>query len=125
MNIEMIIELLVIPIMVALGYFVSAFLRAKGNEIMTKTDNEIAKKYISMITETVANCVTATNQTYTESLKQTGSFNKDAQKEAFQRTFNAAMAILSKDAKLYIQEMTGDLNTYLTQLIEAEVNRQK
>ena len=61
MNIEMIIELLVIPIMVALGYFVSAFLRAKGNEIMTKTDNEIAKKYISMITETVANCVTATN----------------------------------------------------------------
>jgi hypothetical protein len=35
------------------------------------------------------------------------------------------MAILSDDAKEYITETTGDLNVYLTQLIEAEVNKNK
>ena len=35
------------------------------------------------------------------------------------------MTILSADAKEYIIEATGDINTYLTQLIEAEVNKNR
>ena len=58
-------------------------------------------------------------------MKKTGSFDEAAQTEAFNRTINAIMTILSDDAKEYITEATGDLNTYLTQLIEAEVNKRK
>ena len=78
-----------------------------------------------MIYQTVVDCVIATNQTYVDSLKKSGSFDEAAQKEAFNRTMNAIMTILSDDAKEYITEATGDLNTYLTQLIESEVYKRK
>lgn len=120
-----IIQVCVIPLLGILTKFLVDFLSAKRDELNSKTDNEIAQKYTNMIYQTVVDCVIATNQTFVESLKKSGSFDEAAQKEAFNRTMSAVMAILSDDAKEYITEATGDLNTYLTQLIEAEVNKRK
>lgn len=120
-----IIQVCVIPLLGILTKFLIDFLSAKRDELNSKTDNEITQKYTNMIYQTVVDCVIATNQTFVESLKKSGSFDEAAQKEAFNRTMNAIMAILSDDAKEYITEATGDLNTYLTQLIEAEVNKRK
>lgn len=120
-----IIQVCVIPLFGILTKYLIDYLTAKRNEINSKTDNETAQKYTNMIYQTVVDCVIATNQTYVDSLKKSGSFDEAAQKEAFNRTMNAIMTILSDDAKEYITEATGDLNTYLTQLIEAEVNKRK
>ena len=120
-----IIQVCVIPLLGILTKFLVDFLSAKRDELNSKTDSEIAQKYTNMIYQTVVDCVIATNQTFVESLKKSGSFDEAAQKEAFNRTMSAVMAILSDDAKEYISEATGDLNTYLTQLIEAEVNKRK
>ena len=120
-----IIQVCVIPLLGILTKFLVDYLSAKRDEINSKTDNEIAQKYTNMIYQTVVDCVIATNQTYVDSLKKSGSFDEAAQKEAFNRTMNAIMTILSDDAKEYITEATGDFNTYLTQLIEAEVNKRK
>ena len=120
-----IIQVCVIPLLGILTKFLVDYLSAKRDEINSKTDNEIAQKYTNMIYQTVVDCVIATNQTYVDSLKKSGSFDEAAQKEAFNRTMNAIMTILSDDAKEYITEATGDLNTYLTQLIESEVNKRK
>lgn len=120
-----IIQVCVIPLLGILTKYLVDYLTAKRNEINSKTDNETAQKYTNMIYQTVVDCVIATNQTYVDSLKNSGSFDEAAQKEAFNRTMNAIMTILSNDAKEYITEATGDLNTYLTQLIEAEVNKRK
>ena len=120
-----IIQVCVIPLLGILTKYLVDYLTAKRNEINSKTDNETAQKYTNMIYQTVIDCVIATNQTYVDSLKKSGSFDEAAQKEAFNRTMNAIMTILSDDAKEYITEATGDLNTYLTQLIEAEVNKHK
>ncbi len=120
-----IIQVCVIPLLGILTKFLVDFLSAKRDELNSKTDSEITQKYTNMIYQTVVDCVIATNQTYVESLKKSGSFDEAAQKEAFNRTMSAIMAILSDDAKEYITEATGDLNTYLTQLIEAEVNKRK
>jgi hypothetical protein len=120
-----IIQVCVIPLLGILTKYLVDYLTAKRNEINSKTDNETAQKYTNMIYQTVVDCVIATNQTYVDSLKKSGSFDEAAQKEAFNRTMNAIMTILSDDAKEYITEATGDLNTYLTQLIESEVNKRK
>lgn len=120
-----IIQVCVIPLLGILTKYLVDYLTAKRNEINSKTDNETAQKYTNMIYQTVVDCVIATNQTYVDSLKKSGSFDEAAQKEAFNRTMNAIMTILSNDAKEYITEATGDLNTYLTQLIESEVNKRK
>lgn len=120
-----IIEVCIIPLFGILTKYLVDFLTAKRDELNSKTNNEIAKKYTDMIYQTVVDCVIATNQTYVDSLKKSGGFDEAAQKEAFNRTMNAVLAILGDDAKDYIQQATGDLNTYLTQLIESEVNKHK
>lgn len=120
-----IIQVCVIPLLGILTKYLVDYLTAKRDEINSKTDNETAQKYTNMIYQTVVDCVIATNQTYVDSLKKSGSFDEAAQKEAFNRTMNAIMTILSDDTKEYITEATGDLNTYLTQLIESEVNKRK
>ena len=78
-----------------------------------------------MITDTVVNCVIATNQTYVESLKADGKFDLEAQKVAFQKTLDAVLAVLSEDSKKYISTAFGDVETYLTTLIESAVNANK
>ncbi len=120
-----IIEICIIPLLGILTKYLVDFLNTKRLELNTKIDNELAKKYTDMVMETVTACVIATNQTYAESLKQSGSFDKEAQEQAFNMTLNAILTILSEDAKEYIAEATGDINTYLTELIEKEVNTNK
>lgn len=120
-----IVQVCLIPLLGILTKFLVDYLSAKRDEIKAETSDKTAKKYVDMIYNTVVKCVIATNQTYVEALKEDGAFTKEAQEEAFNRTMNAVLAVLNKDAKDYITEATGDLQTYLTQLIEFEVNKQK
>ena len=118
-------ELVLIPLAIAVTKFLIGFLAAKRDEIKSRTENDLAKKYIDMITDTITRCVIATNQTYVDTLKKQGSFDKEAQSLAFDMTYHAVVQILSEDAKAYIEESTGDMKIYLTQLIEAEVAKNK
>jgi hypothetical protein len=74
-----------------------------------------------MLNETITDCVIATTQTYVETLKKQGKFDTDAQKEAFNQTYNAVMVILNDEAKEYLNSAVGDLKLFITQKIEAEV----
>ena len=115
----------IIPLLgVLTGYLVN-FLKAKGNQIAENADNALATKYIKMLTETICTCVVATNQTYVEALKKEGKFDAEAQKKAFQMTYDAVMNILSEEAKEYLQNIYGDLNVFLTNMIEAQVKNNK
>ena len=116
-----IFDLCIVPLMGVLVVYLVQYIKAKGNEISTNLDSELASKYIVMLTTTIADCVVATNQTYVESLKKEGKFDKDAQAKAFQMTYDAVMDILTDDAKEYLANFYGDLTLYLTKRIEAEV----
>lgn len=120
-----ILEVCLIPILGVLTTFVIKWLKAKEAELLVKVNNDTADKYISMVAQTITDCVIATNQTYVESLKKQGSFDAEAQKIAFQKTLDAVIAVLSDDAKAYLTEIYGDATAYLTIRIEAEVNLQK
>jgi hypothetical protein len=63
-------EFCIFPILGVLTTFLVKYLNAKANELMNKTNNEIADKYIAMICDTISCCVVATNQTYVNSLKE-------------------------------------------------------
>ena len=120
-----IFEVCILPLLAVLTGYAVQFIRAKSAETAARTENETAQKYIKMIEKTITDVIIATNQTYTNSLKEQGKFDEEAQKIAFQKSFDAIMAILSDDAKEYIISTTGDINIYLTQMIEAEVNKNK
>lgn len=120
-----IMEVVVIPLLGILTAYVVKIVNAKLEEISTSRKNELEKKYIEMLNDTISDCVIATTQTYVESLKKQGSFDAKAQKEAFNQTYSAVIDILSEEAKEYLNEAIGDLNLYITQKIEAEVSINK
>jgi hypothetical protein len=120
-----VLELCVIPLLGVLTAYAIKYIKAKENEINNKLDNETAEKYISMVSMTIQDCVAATTQTYVDSLKAQNSFNEEAQKVAFSKTYDAVMAILTDDVKDYLTNIYGDLQSYLTNRIEAEVKAQK
>lgn len=118
-------EVCLIPLLGVLTAFFIKWLKAKEAELLVKVENDTADKYVSMVAQTITDCVIATNQTYVETLKKQGSFDTEAQKIAFQKTLDAVIAVLSDDAKAYLSELYGDATAYLTTRIEAEVNLQK
>lgn len=120
-----IFELCVIPLLGVLTMYLVQYIKMKSQEIADKTDSELADKYIQMLADTITTCVIATNQTYVESLKRQGKFDAEAQKEAFNLTYNAVMAVLTDEAKHYLTAIYGDLTAYITTRIEAEVNVSK
>lgn len=120
-----ILQVCIIPLLGVLTAYIVKFINAKSAEIQHNVDNDMADKYIAMITDTISACVIATNQTYVEALKKQNAFTAEAQKEAFQLTYNAVMAILTDDAKEYLAEIYGDVAAYITNKIEAEVNISK
>jgi hypothetical protein len=129
---ESIFEVCIVPLLGVLTAYAVAFLKAKKEEILakiatnrTQEEKELASKYLSMVEKTVTDCVMATNQTYVDSLKQEGKFDSEAQKAAFNKTLDAVLAILTDDAKEYLTQIFGDLNVYLTNLIESQVKINK
>ena len=107
-----------------LGYLVS-YINKKKDALIEQVDSDIADKYIQKISETITDCVIATNQTYVEALKKEGAFTKEAQEEAFNRTLNNVLAILGEDCIDYLKTITSDVEAYLKNKIEAEVNLNK
>ncbi len=120
-----ILQVCIIPLLGVLTAYIVKFINVKSGEIQNKVENDLADKYIAMVTDTISACVIATNQTYVETLKKQNAFTAEAQKEAFQLTYNAVMAILTDDAKEYLAEIYGDVAAYITNKIEAEVNISK
>lgn len=106
------------------GYFI-VYINSKKKALKEEIANENAEKYLDMITETIEDCVRATNQTYVEALKKQNAFTEEAQKEAFQKTLDNIRVILNEDCIKYLETITNDVNEYLTNRIESEVNWQK
>lgn len=118
-------EVVLIPLLGVLVAFFVKWVNAKSAEIAVSTDNTLMTKYLSMLTSTITDCVIATNQTYVDALKAEGKFDAEAQKKAFSLTCDAVLAILTDDAKEYLSESLGDLESYITSKIESQVKLQK
>lgn len=125
MTLTMALELFLTVLLTVLTKFLISFFNSKITEVKQKTQNELLHKYLDMINKTIEDCVIATNQTYVEALKNKDMFDAAAQKEAFNKTFEAVKSLLSQEAITYITELTGDADLYLSTLIEAEVNKNK
>ena len=122
---QQIFNICIIPLLGVLTTYLVLFIRKKTEQLKQETDNELYQKYMDMLSETIVNCVIATNQTYVEALKDKNAFDEAAQKEAFTMTYHAVLNILSQDAIAYLNEAVGDLDEFIKQMIEAQVNVSK
>ena len=120
-----IFEVCIIPLLGVLTAFFVKWVNVKTAEIADTRKNETEKKYLNMLNNTISDCVIATTQTYVDALKKQGAFDAEAQKVAFTMTYEAVVKLLTDEATEYLNEAVGDLNLYITQKIESEVNLNK
>ena len=118
---EQTFELLIYPVISLVGVYLTYLISVKIKELKQKTNDETAKKYLDMLNETISSAVLVTTQTYVESLKKQGKFDAEAQKAAFTQTYEAVMKVLTAEAVKYITASVGDIETYITNRIEADV----
>lgn len=119
--VEQLFELVVYPILGIAGTYLTYLISIKIKELKQKSSNDMATKYLDMLNDTITNAVVTTTQTYVESLKAQNKFDAEAQKKAFQITYDAVMRVLTADAIKYITSYVGDLETYVTNKIESAV----
>lgn len=99
--------------------------QAVAKHLASKTDNDLAKKYLKEVADAIEQAVSFTNQTYVDSLKKSDKFTKENQDEALNKSLETAIALLTADARKFLEEAYGDLDVYLLTRIEPEVRRQK
>ena len=122
---QQVFELCIIPLLGIVTFYIVQFIKTKTEELNANNSNEVLSKYIEMLSNTICECVIATNQTYVDSLKAQGKFDAEAQKKAFEITYNSLISILTYEAKVYLTSIYGDLTAYITNMIEEEVNKNK
>lgn len=77
---------------------------------------------MTVATDIVMNAVRSVFQTYVETLKKNGTFDKESQKVALIKAKDDALAQMSDEIKDYITKNYGDLETWITTQIESTIN---
>ena len=116
--IQQIFELCIVPLLAVLTGYIVTWIKAKTAEIEQN-------KYTDLISDTIIQCVIATNQTYVEALKKEGKFDAEAQEKAFEITKQAVLGVLTNQARDFIELSYGDVEAWLNQQIEATINTYK
>ncbi len=88
----------------------------------TKIKDENAKQQLTVATDIVTNAVRSVFQTYVDSLKKNGTFDKESQKAALIKAKNDALAQMTDEIKEYITKNYGNLETWIITQIESTIN---
>ena len=120
-----IFEVCLIPLLGLATTTLIFFVRAKIAQAKATTKNDTAIQYLSVLEQTIVDCINATNQTYVNNLKDKNAFTIEAQKEALSKTATAVSQVLSEDVKNHLTTLFGDLETLIIEKIEANIKQQK
>ena len=97
-----------------LSYMVNRSIKNDKLKSLVNRGEEFVKKSVAMV-----------QQTFVDSLKKEGKFNKDAQREAFRMAYETWMEMASEEVKDAILEQTGNIDTWLNTMIEAQIHTDK
>lgn len=117
--------MVVLPLLLALSGFTVAWLRKKTQEITANIDDATVRKYVELASDAVTKAVQTTFQTYVDTLKAHGKFDKNAQIAALQKAKDSATALITDEAKAVITEAYGDFDKWLASAIETLVREDK
>lgn len=92
--------------------------------IRTKT-SEIKNTEVQQMIDNIGDIVIMVSQTFVDSLKESGNFDKEAQAKAFDMAKTAALNGMSDSMKKYIDKYCGGLDEWLRIQIEAWVKKNK
>ena len=111
-----------VPVLTA---FLCTWLKSLYENNKVKIQNEKVSATLGNVTDMILAAVETTTSTYVKQLKADNLFDADAQKEAFNKTFEAVKKQLTEDAAKIIKDTYGDVDLYLTNKIEQLVEKLK
>lgn len=93
--------------------------------LSTKIKNEKANSILVTATNIVINAVKSVFQTYVDSLKKEGKFDKESQLVALNKAKDVAISQMSEDVKEFIKNNYGNRDAWLNTQIEATIDTLK
>lgn len=111
-----------LPLIGILCSYGIAFMQKKVKEMQVNANNDLFNKYSDMLMGIIETCVIATNQTYVDELKEQGRFGPEEHDIAYHKTFDAIKALLTEEMQKVLTEVYTDLDFYISQLIQEQVN---
>lgn len=120
-----ILEVILIVVIPALALYGGKMLHEFFHTKAKSVNNEYIKTMFEEIGDTLESTVAATSQTFVDSLKATGSFDKEAQEEAMKQSVGTAKKLLNKEAQELIVKTHGDLDLWLKTQVDKFVREQK
>jgi len=113
---------LAVPVLAA---FLAKLLNSKADEARQKIGNEALSNAVGQAVVAAGLAVDYVAQTYVDKLKEADRFSLENQKEAFKMAKEEASWMITEEAKEILQSSFGELEDYITTLIEAQINRKK
>lgn len=116
------IIMIVVPIVTsALTYFIKLYVGELIDKNIQGKTADALKKGLDIITDSV-NYV---QQTYVDTLKKEDKFTKEAQEEALEAAKKRALELMNTDVQKAIEDSYGDLDSYVTTVIESTIFKNK
>ena len=125
---------LIVAVPILTKYIIDFFIAKRNNVIVATETSQLIKEkeqkdllisVINRASDIVEKAVIKTNQTYVDALKNSESFDEISQKEAFKKTFNAVKELLTEETSNAIKEIYGNVDSYISMLIENFVRQEK
>ena len=88
----------------------------------SKIKDENARIHLTTATDIVVNAVRSVFQTYVDSLKASGNFDKEAQLTALTKAKDIALEQMTDEVKNFITKNYGSVDAWLTTNIEYTIN---
>jgi hypothetical protein len=114
--------MIVVPVATSLlTYYAKKYIDILITKIATGKSADALKKGADLILDSV-NYV---QQTYVDALKEQDNFDSTAQKEALNKAKERAIELMNTDVKSAIEENYGNVDTYITTVIESLIYKNK
>lgn len=104
---------------------VAKYIKSVISKNAANIKNEKIRNLINYAGNAVSLAVTTVSQTYVDSLKKSGNFDKKAQITAKQMAIDKARAIISKEMRDAIETVYASFDSYLDSYIEGAVRVNK
>ena len=103
---------------------ITAYVNAHIDDIQKNTklaEYEVLNRIIDQVQIAVTTVVQATNQTFVSDLKTSGKFTKETAIEAKNKALETAKELLTDEAANAIEQVYGNVDVYLDNVIESVV----
>lgn len=124
-TLTIIIQAVIVPILIAIGGFVCAYFNNKTKKLNGEKEADDYENHNNIAEKTIEKAIKMVNQTYVNNLKDGESFDEQSQQEAFNKTYDTALAIMSEETKAYLENKLGDFELWVKTTIEEKIDSSK